>query len=148
MEFELISGKPTEVVMLALAALEEVVFEHRSMDKERLQYEYSTKPNVTTFLAKNDEKIVGFKVGYEQRQTKYYSWIGGVHPDYRKNGIASELMKRQHEWAKEQGYKCILTKTGNEFRNMLLLNIRFGFDVIGTFLNNRNLVRIEMKKDL
>ncbi len=41
-------------------------------------------------------------------------------------------MRQQHDWCRTQGYKTIQTKTYNQWRSMLLLNIRSGFTIVGT----------------
>jgi GNAT superfamily N-acetyltransferase len=78
-----------------------------------------------------DGQAVGFKLGYELDSEEFYSWLGGVDPEYRKFGIASLLMEEQHKWAKDNSYKFVQTKTKNKFRDMLRLNIKHGFDVVG-----------------
>lgn len=63
------------------------------------------------------------KLGINQdRKSRFYSWLGGVYPEYRGQGVASELMCRQHEWCKEQGYEVVRTQTKNKWRSMLILN--------------------------
>ena len=51
------------------------------------------------------QRACAYKIGYAMTQTKYYSWLGGVRPDQRRQGLASELMERQHNWAAAQGYQ-------------------------------------------
>ncbi|HEY8343405.1 MAG TPA: GNAT family N-acetyltransferase [Calditerricola sp.] len=45
---------------------------------------------------------------------------------YRRRGIATELMKRQHAWCRRHGYQTIRTHTKNKWREMLILNLRHG----------------------
>ncbi len=78
------------------------------------------------------DDVVGFKLGYSDRPGRFYSWLGGVSPDFRRRGIARELLRRQHERCADVGYRRIRTHTTNEHRAMLLLNIQMGFDVVGT----------------
>jgi hypothetical protein len=40
-------------------------------------------------------------------------------------------MMKQHQLLKEMEYKYVRTHTKNRYRDMLLLNIKNGFDVIG-----------------
>jgi len=63
------------------------------------------------YVAKEGNKIIGFKIWYELNPNKIYSWLGAVHPDYRKRGIATKLMKIQFKIAKELGYDVIEIKT-------------------------------------
>jgi GNAT superfamily N-acetyltransferase len=74
--------------------------------------------------------------------------MGGVSPDHRGQGIASELMRRQHEWCRNHGYKVIHTHTKNQWRAMLILNLRHGFDVIGTYADERGEPKIILEKRL
>lgn len=79
-----------------------------------------------------DNEVYGFKFGYEDSVEVFYSWLGGVKVTARNYGIASSLMFAQHDWCKANGYKKITTKTLNKFKPMLIMNIRNGFDVVGT----------------
>lgn len=79
---------------------------------------------------------------------KFYSWLGGVDPDYRKHGIALTLMEKQHEYLRKNGYKVVQTKTMNKWRNMLILNIKNGFNIIETYTDDNGLQKIVLEKTL
>ncbi|MBC3786747.1 GNAT family N-acetyltransferase [Spirosoma utsteinense] len=98
-------------------------------------------------LALDDNQVVGCKLGYEQKPGHFYSWLGCVSPSCRGQGIAAELMRQQHDWCKEQGYHTIRTHTYNQWRHMLVLNIRSGYDIIGTVAGKRGLT-IVLEKTL
>ena len=55
---------------------------------------------------------IGFKVGYE-REGYFYSWMGGVLPNYRGKGVAQQLADEQESWAKQQKYPHVTFKTRN-----------------------------------
>lgn len=95
-----------------------------------------------------EDRVVGYKFGYEDRPGRFYSWIGGVSPDHRRRGVARLLMEKQHEWARRRGYPRVRTHTTNSHRPMLILNILAGFDVIGTLINHRGEGRIILEKQL
>ncbi|MEI3604824.1 GNAT family N-acetyltransferase [Pseudogracilibacillus sp. SE30717A] len=116
-------------------------------DKELL-IKMKNKPKLLFNIALYDQKVVGFKIGYELDNNKFYSWLGGVHPDYRKHGIALTLMEKQHEYLRGNGYKVVQTKTMNKWRNMLILNIKNGFDVIETYTDDNGLQKIVLEKTL
>jgi predicted GNAT superfamily acetyltransferase len=88
-------------------------------------------PDVSVFLATSDSRLVGFKAGYAVGERKYYSWLGGVHPDFRRRGIAAELMQRQHRWLAERGYAVVETAVEQENTAMAQANLRHGFSVCG-----------------
>lgn len=95
-----------------------------------------------------EDQAVGFKLGYEHDREEFYSWLGGVLPDYRNLGIARDLMLSQHEWCKQQGYKKVQTKTQNRFKEMLLLNLQNGFEVVGTHPADKHGLKIVLEKIL
>lgn len=71
-----------------------------------------------------------------------------MYSEYRGRGIASELMRRQHEWCHNESYKVIRTQTKNKWRDMLILNLRHGFDVVGTYTDEKGEPKIILKKRL
>ncbi len=99
-------------------------------------------------LAHIDGNPVAFKLGYELDQWTFYSWLGGVIPEFRGLGIAYELLTQQHDWCKKQGYRQVQTKTQNNFKDMLMLDLKNGFDVIDTHLSETGALKIVLSKDL
>lgn len=98
--------------------------------------------------AQIEGRPVGFKLGYETTGQEFYSWLGGVAPEFRGIGIASEMMAFQHNWCRENGYERVQTKTQNRFRAMLQLNIRFGFDIVGFHDSCEHGAKIVLEKKL
>lgn len=99
-------------------------------------------------VAIHKEKVIGYKIGYELSKVKFCSWIGGVDNHYRNQGVASNLMREQHNALKEKGYSIVQTKTKNKWRNMLILNIKSGFDIIGTYTDEKGEPKIILQKKL
>jgi GNAT superfamily N-acetyltransferase len=114
-----------------LSELSRVVFTQRYPDD--LDWRLARMPDATVTVARAGDALVGFKVGYAVTKTRYYSWLGGVHPDFRRQGIAAKLMDAQHTWVREAGYSAVETATTPENRTMLALNLRHGFTVIGNY---------------
>ncbi|MBW3111522.1 GNAT family N-acetyltransferase [Bacillus sp. MCCB 382] len=108
----------------------------------------ASKPEILIDMAMDDSTVIGYKIGYELDPHTFYSWLGGVDPEYRKQGIAAELMKRQHHTLKELRYTVVQTKTMNKWRSMLILNIKNGFDVMDTYTNEKGLHKIILEKKL
>ncbi|MBN6206585.1 GNAT family N-acetyltransferase [Ralstonia pickettii] len=99
-------------------------------------------------LALEHQQVVGYKMGYALNREQFYSWLGGVDKGYRKRGIASTLMERQHRFLKEKGYATVRTHTKNKWRSMLILNIQSGFDIIGTYTDKEGEPKIILEKEL
>src|SRR5580693_2654651 len=61
--------------------------------------------NVLMLIATLDESPVGFFIGFELKPTVFFAWLYGVMPEYRRQGIASQLMDAVHSWAKQNDYE-------------------------------------------
>jgi predicted GNAT superfamily acetyltransferase len=108
----------------------------------------ASKPQLLVITAMKGKKVIGYKIGYAIANNKFYSWLGGVDTNYRKHGVASMLMEKQHQYLKGNGYNIVQTKTMNKWRSMLVLNIKNGFDVIGTYRDEKGLHKIILEKKL
>ena len=129
-----------------LLALYTGVFEH--IDEN---YLLSRLPNMTDpmlWIAGDEAGWVGFKLGYRRGATLLYSWLGGVHPRARGQGVASALMARQHEAALAEGYTHIETRTRAANNAMLMLNLRHGFHVCGHEVDARGIPVVTLRKTL
>ncbi|MBH0156995.1 GNAT family N-acetyltransferase [Fictibacillus sp. 5RED26] len=145
MEFMILEGMPEKFQLKQILQLHEVIF---GASNDDLLFNMKLKNALTIVTAIHHSKVVGYKMGYEIDHNTYYSWLGGVDPVYRGQGVASNLMKQQHEYLKMKGYSVVRTKTMNKWRNMLLLNIKNGFDVMETYTNKNGLHKIVLEKKL
>lgn len=137
----------------ALRDLHALVFSNPDVTEAELQQRlgWQREPLVLLVWAQPEsgpKQLAGYKIGYLRKDRHYYSWIGGVHPDWRGQGIASQLMKLQHQWCQQQGYKTVRTHTKNSWRAMLILNIRHGFDIIGTLTDELGEPKLILEKKL
>ena len=94
--------------------------------------------------------LAGFKAGYPSGEMgSFYSWMGGVLPDYRRKGIAQRLAKEQEQWAKDKGHSHIWFKTRNSNRAMIIFALKNGFSITEVQPKQRMQdYRILMKKSL
>ncbi len=87
--------------------------------------------NPLILLAQMDGRPVGFAIGYENKPRTFYSWLIGVLPDFRRSGIASQLMEAMAAWAREHDYHTIRFECFNTQRPMLHLAISQNYDIVG-----------------
>ena len=114
------------------------------------EYEKRLKDSSLILTGEIEEKVVGFKVGYDRyNDGSFYSWMGGVLLDYRRKDVASELAVFQEKWAIDNGYKSIKLKTRNKHESMLAFAIEAGFQILN-YEPNKDIgeVRILMEKIL
>ena len=83
-----------------------------------------------------DNQPAGFKLGYAEDEHTFYSWLGGVVPNYRRMGLAKTLIEAQEYWANNAGYKRIKVKSMNRFPGMLRLLIAAGYVINGYEAND------------
>ena len=78
-----------------------------------------------------DGVLLGFKLGYARGEGTFYSWLGGIHPSVRRQGLGRRLMQRQHAWARERDYRYVETRTRTYNNPMIILNLQSGFQIVG-----------------
>ena len=106
------------------------VFDDPSLD---IAWRLSVMPQATAVLARDHaDKLLGFKLGYAMTESRYYSWLGGVHLTARGSGVARQLMRRQHRWLVDRGCSQVETSTDQGNAAMAHVNLQEGFVVCGT----------------
>lgn len=143
-DYSIFNSLPDDEVLVEIIDLHKNIFG----TSDDLITKIGSKHRLLVITAMDGTKVIGYKIGYELDNNKFYSWLGGVDTNYRKHGIASELMEKQHQYLKENGYSVIQTKTMNKWRSMLVLNIKNGFDVIDTYIDEKGLHKIILEKKL
>lgn len=101
-----------------------------------LKWRLENMPDATVFTATKEARLAGFKAGYAIAEDRYYSWLGGVDPDFRGRGIAKELMSRQHQWLSESRFRLLETHVEQGNERMIQLNLDGGLSVVGLFLKD------------
>lgn len=81
-------------------------------------------------VAEVDGVLAGYKVGYAQSDTLFYSWLGGVLPAHRRLGLAQRLLEYQEQWVAQQGYGAIEVRSKNKFPGMLMLLIKNSYKIV------------------
>ncbi|WP_353049984.1 GNAT family N-acetyltransferase [Bacillus sp. ISL-39] len=144
MDFEVYCCIPENGVLEGILDVHRVIFGTSDGVIEKIQ----NKPHLLFSVAFEGSKVIGYKIGYELTNEKFYSWLGGVDPDYRHLGVASKLMNIQHRYLENEGYKTVQTKTLNKWRGMLILNIKSGFDIRETYIDRHGNLKIVLEKEL
>jgi GNAT superfamily N-acetyltransferase len=100
-------------------------------DVESFRRRFMGRYNVLQMIARIKDRPVGFFMGFELKPTAFFAWFYGVLPDFRRQGIATQLMEAVHEWAREQEYESVRLECHNSARPMLHLAIALGYIVAG-----------------
>lgn len=93
--------------------------------------------NPMVLLARVEQRSVGFSLGYELKPGTFYCWYIGVHLDFRRAGIASQLMEAMSARAADSGYHTIRFECFNWQRPMLHLAISQKYDIVGLLFDRQ-----------
>ena len=85
---------------------------------------------------------------YPYDKETFYSWIGGVLPEYRKTRVGTNLLKTLEKIVSTLGYKKLRTKSMNTFKPMMILNLKNGFDIVKFYTNSKGQSKIVFEKKL
>ncbi len=144
-------GKDTvRLVSCGLDEIEEVRLLNRIIFGEERIINSFDKPDVLILLAFVNDKPAGFKIGYGESMTRFYSAKGGVLDGYRRRGIARMLLTEMESIVKSLGYKKLAYDTfPNRNPGMVILGLNTGFKVIHTDFNHAyHDHRIRLEKNL
>lgn len=100
-------------------------------DEQFFRRRFLGRHNLLFLLAAVERRPVGFAVGFELKPSTFYSWLAGVVPEMRRQGVARQLLEAQHAWAIEHGYTYIRMECHNAQRPVMHLAIALGYDVAG-----------------
>ncbi len=102
-----------------------------SRDRSFFERRIRGRINPLILLARVDGRPVGFSIGYENKPGTFYCWLIGVLQDFRRAGIASQLMEAMAAWSSDNGYHTIRFECFNWQRPMLHVAIGQGYDLVG-----------------
>ena len=92
--------------------------------------------DLVLLLARLGSETVGYKVGYAEDETTFYSAKGGVLEGHRRHGIARALLHRMMDEARALGYGRFAFDTfPNKHAGMTVLGLAEGFAVTAAGYN-------------
>jgi GNAT superfamily N-acetyltransferase len=100
-------------------------------DLDSFRRRYLGRYNILQMVARVKDRPVGFFLGFELKPTVFFAWFYGVVPEFRRQGIASQLMEAVHDWARHHEYEAIRFECHNQHRPMLHLSIASNYDIVG-----------------
>ncbi|WP_417762381.1 GNAT family N-acetyltransferase [Shewanella sp.] len=123
----------TDITPARLAQVIELMTELPELAQERSIAEFKQRlygREALLMLCFVEGELVGFKLGYALDEKRFYSWLGGVIPEFRGIGLAQQMLHAVEQWAIEQGYETMQIKTRNLFKAVLNLLIKNSYQVI------------------
>ena len=146
-QYQCIEGRPRKEILQEFVELNQKIFMfNESIDN--LEKLFNDKEMILGCYVFFHEHLIGFKIGFQIEPYVFESWRGGVTKEFRGQGIATHLMKLQHQWCKNNNFRKIITVTNTNNTAMMLLNSKHGFEVIQHTTNRRNIQKVHFQKDL
>ena len=145
--YQLIEGFPEATVLTAVASLNESLFGLQE-STAGLESFFRHQTDLLLCLAWHNHDLIGYKIGFQQIHGVFESWRGGVSLSAQRQGIGRHLLAQQHQWCAARGYRVIVTTITNTNTPMLQLNVQHGFRIVGLHINQRYLLKINLKKQL
>jgi GNAT superfamily N-acetyltransferase len=100
-------------------------------DVEFFRRRFQGRYNSLMLVASVGERPVGFATGFELKPTVFFCWLAGVHPEFRRHGIGSQLQEAQFAWARDHDYHYVRMECHNGHRPVLHMAITMGFNIVG-----------------
>ena len=99
--YQTVFGNSDETLIQELLKIYSTIFEDAEVVffKER----FNKHPRITSVLSYCKQELIGFKIGYPYNEDAFYSWVGGVLPNFRQQRIANKLAEEQELAAKISG---------------------------------------------
>ena len=127
---------------------------HRMSTFHNMHYSVERVADLVSYLAEdadgfftvavdsaNDQRVVGYLIGANTPSFFGDDWVAGdlavyVHPEYRKEGVGDELVRRFVQWATARGAKRINVgnSTGMDDTVYVRLMLRHGFSRAGSLM--------------
>lgn len=114
----------------------EVFTPPRDANSFRRRFEGRMGPLI--LIAHLDKRPVGFLTAFELKPDTHFGWLAGVLPDFRRVGIASQLLEAHEAWARNEGYEILRFECHNRHRPMLHTAIAKGYDIVGLRWDNQH----------
>ncbi|HYE96260.1 MAG TPA: GNAT family N-acetyltransferase [Rubricoccaceae bacterium] len=129
--------------------LEVQALNQRVFGEARVIYQLD-RPDLLILLAWVEHEAAGFKVGYGESRTTFYSAKGGVVERFRRQGVSRALLYRMQAEARRMGYRRFAYDTfPNKHPGMTVMGLAEGFRVTAAGYNAAYRdYRLRFEKDL
>ena len=118
----------------------ELKAKNEELNEEKLQKRYTKESN---------DSLNNMLLGVVKQAPIILKGLGfNVPIEANGLGVASELLVKQHLWVANNKIKKIKTKSQNHFHEMIRLNLKHGFEIVGTEAGPNNEIKVLFEKTL
>jgi ribosomal protein S18 acetylase RimI-like enzyme len=120
-------------------------FKNINIKSSELEEHYNSSNVYSTLVAIENNKVIGTAI--VNHQTGYFGWLA-VDKKYQNKGTGSKLCKRIEAILKKKKIKQITLDTRNQFKSALIMYLKNGYEINGTFLHHDGELMIRMSKKI
>lgn len=106
------------------------------------------KKNPHILVAELQQKVLGFRIGYESQNQAYTFWMDGIHPQYRNLEMGPYLLNQEITWAQKNGYQKIRALINNNSQQKIIMLLDANFKITGTHTEAHKNTRVILEKPL
>lgn len=84
-----------------------------------------------SFAAWSGTRLIGGSVAIEGRPGVLFMQTSAVHPDFRRQGVYTAMVRHIIDWSREQGFYELTSKHHATNNPVLIAKLQLGFTIVG-----------------
>lgn len=107
---------------------------------------FANEMSYTQVAVDEGGELLGYIHGKLQGRNAYLGWFA-VKKSSRRRGTGKRLLKKFTSWARQKEARYIVLDTRNRYRDAMIMYLKSGYEVFGTFQaeNGDTMIRLRMK---
>lgn len=82
------------------------------------------------WVARDGAAVVAMFAGHQKDSETWRMWHTNIHPDYRRRGLYSEIIRRTLAYARELGFLAVVSEHAPSNNAVLIAKLKAGFRVV------------------
>ena len=125
-----ISKNPTNLTYAEFCELNDICFPHEPV----VETGFNEFISAHFWTVRIDDSLIGYSVISRGSRTPYIRRLG-IHPEYRRSGLATKLMELMIAKAQEEDVEQVFALVEQDNHAVINLNSKFGFEICGKSVN-------------
>lgn len=109
----------------------DVFYSQDEIDKLDSLFHSLGRPNSLSLLVYDGDTLVGWSVGNQTESDGFYMRNSAVFPQYRRQGVYSEMMRRMIERITAMGFQRIISRHHCSNNAVIIAKLKHGFMISG-----------------
>lgn len=105
--------------------------EHERRGRARIAGSEAAERLYDFWAARDGQVVVAMFSGHQKDADTYRMWHSHVHPDYRRRGVYTDIIRRTLGYTRELGFGAVVSEHAPCNNPILIAKLKAGFRVIG-----------------